>query len=123
MKKYCEVTDMLGSTLSSITGMEERSGEAILTAIDGRKWSLWYEQDCCAYCRIEQIDGDVKDLIGSPLLMSEEISNEGAFVPDNAESYTWTFYKFATIKGYVTVRWLGESNGYYSESVSFGRVN
>lgn len=25
-------------------------------------------------------------------------------------------------KGYITVRWLGESNGYYSEEVDFERV-
>lgn len=76
-----------------------------------------HEQDCCEYVRIEDITGDIQDLVGHPLLLAEEVSSEDEPAPANPDSYTWTFYKFATIKGYVDVRWLGESNGYYSESV------
>jgi hypothetical protein len=34
---------------------------------------------------------------------------------------TWTELGVAA-KGYVTVRWYGTSNGYYSESVSFREI-
>ena len=76
-----------------------------------------HQQDCCETVRINDITGDLQDLVGEPLLISEEV--KGATEPDEEhyESYTYTFYKFATRKGYVDVRWLGESNGYYSESV------
>ncbi len=49
------------------------------------------------------------------LLMCEAIDNESADLPQEGESCTWVFYRFATSKGYVTVRWLGVSNGYHSE--------
>ena len=73
--------------------------------------------------QINDVCGDLTDLIGVPLVQAEEATSESP--PDDVsapeyepESQTWTFYKFATIKGSVTIRWLGQSNGYYSESVN-----
>ena len=77
---------------------------------DGMYFVLTHIQDCSEDVKIESIDGDLDDLIGAPLLMAEEAVKVG--------SETWTFYKFATVKGYVTIRFLGWSNGYYSERVN-----
>ena len=74
------------------------------------------------------IVGDRKDVIGSPILLAEEVTHENenpdvvAKIPEYQESFTWTFYKLATIKGSITIRWYGESNGYYSESVEFAKI-
>ena len=78
---------------------------------DGMHFVLTHIQDCSEDVKIESIDGDLDDLIGEPLLMAEEIIK--------VDGDTWTFYKFATVKGYVTVRFLGWSNGYYSERVNW----
>ena len=78
---------------------------------DGVHFVLTHIQDCCEDVEIESIDGDLDDLIGEPLLMAEEIIK--------VDGDTWTFYKFATVKGYVTIRFYGSSNGYYSERVDW----
>ena len=77
--------------------------------------------------RIEDIIGDIGCLLNTPILLVEEVSNkdenpEGVTAPDHQDSFTWTFYKLATVKGSVTIRWYGESNGYYSERVDFQRI-
>jgi len=75
---------------------------------------FYHEQDCCETVTITQIDGDIKALVGSPIKMAEVVTNES-----RSDCQTWTFLKLATDKGYVTVRWLGESNGYSSERISW----
>lgn len=76
-----------------------------------------HDQDCCESVSIEDVCGDLDDLVGEPLTEAEEVSGYNG--PDlDHESYTWTFYRFGTRRGSVTVRWLGISNGYYSEGVS-----
>jgi hypothetical protein len=56
--------------------------------------------------------------------MAEDVSNLCEDKPLDVwdYSYTWTWYKLATVKGYVTIRWYGISNGYYSESVEFVKI-
>ena len=93
----------------------EGADEIRFETTNGRVFRLYHSQGCCESVDIEDITGDVEDLIGLPLLMAEEATSPG----DAGESSTWTFYKFATAKGYVTIRWLGQSNGYYSEGVDF----
>lgn len=78
--------------------------------------------------RLPVYGGGIDDLIGSPIVVAEEVVHdqdvnpEGVIVPEYQDSFTWTFYKLDTAKGGVTIRWYGDSNGYYSESVDFERV-
>ena len=73
---------------------------------------------------VEEITGDLSDLLNHPLLMAEMVTNKKEEESETSEeSYTWTFYKLSTIKGSVTIRWYGRSNGYYSETVNFYKIN
>lgn len=117
-----EFKDLIGLTFSAI----ERKGdeEIIFMTSEGRRFIMNHQQDCCESVEIESITGDLEDLIGNPILVAEEAESdkdpEGVSPPGYGMdgSQTWTFYKLATIKGHVDIRWYGTSNGYYSESVS-----
>jgi hypothetical protein len=88
---------------------------------DGKIFKFHHLQDCCEDVHIEDICGELTDLVGSPLTTAEETGTEKG--SQSYDSVTWTFYRFATEKGWVTVRWCGSSNGYYSESVDFAQIN
>ncbi len=122
---YKEFSILKGKTLSYI---DDCGYQIIFKCSDGTIYRQYHSQSCCEDVTVEDICGDLSDLIGSPILEASEesFSNEtpdGAKVPSYPDSYTWTFYKLSTIKGSVTIRWLGQSNGYYSERVYFCEVS
>jgi hypothetical protein len=111
-----EFDELLGRTLYRA----EADGDTLTLYLSNTNYVRFqHYQDCCESVYIEDICGDLEDLVGAPLVEAEEVSNyEAEPLSENEESYTWTFYKFATRKGSVSVRWYGSSNGYYSESVN-----
>ena len=112
------IADMVGKVFTSVT----ETGDTMVFENATDRYVFFHWQDCCESVGINDVVGDLSDLVGEPLLIADEVSGEApvGFDDEYHESVTWTFYKFATRKGYVDVRWLGESNGYYSESVDLG---
>ncbi|EBL9222978.1 hypothetical protein DNS57_14360 [Salmonella enterica] len=76
---------------------------------------FFHDQDCCESVWIEDITGDLSDLLESPITEAEVVTETCEI---DSGRQTWSFFKFGTARGCVTVRWCGESNGFYSESVS-----
>ncbi len=124
---YLNINILVGKT---ITNIKNENDSIIFETLNEGSYKMYHEQDCCENVTIEDVNGDLQDLIGTPILLAEEVSYEPTSEEDikrtqeanNWGSCTWTFYKLATIKGYVTIRWYGESNGYYSECVDFMKI-
>jgi len=116
------IDTLVGKTLKSVVvDKENKFGDEIkFTTTEGKCYMMRHEQDCCEDASIDDIAGDLDDLVGSPILDARMETNSDKPQPkEYDESWTWTFYILATIKGTVTLRWYVSSNGYYSEEVTF----
>lgn len=111
----CDFDELIGKTLVSVEN--KANEELVFTTDTGRVFMLYHDQNCCESVEIESIVGGLDDLVGTVLLTAEESVNS-----ELEADATWTFYKLATQKGYVDIRWYGSSNGYYSEEVDFVEV-
>jgi hypothetical protein len=116
---------ILGKTLTKVQRIEGKYDEGISDQIlffcdDGTVYKMYHDQDCCEGVHIEVANGDPNFLIGSPICIANEYTHKA----DDGEDWetTYTFYRFGTVKGYVDIRWVGSSNGYYSTEVDFEDV-
>lgn len=137
-----EFSELKGKTLISVE-VNDRKDEILFTTIDGEKYKMYHDQDCCEQVFIDDINGDLNDLLNTPILIAEEncssehtaerlaeiekekqeAESKGEYWYDDDDSFTWTFYKLATKNGFVDIKWFGSSNGYYSEYVDFSKAD
>lgn len=111
--KNAQFKDLVGKTLEKVEASEDL---VKFFCTDGSVYSMCHEQDCCGSVALENYSAEeVKNLKGK-VLFAYETSKSGE---QEDGSYTWTFYNIQTESGFATLRWYGENNGYYSESVSF----
>ena len=121
-------SDLLGKTLSDISILENKS-IMVFTTNNGETYRLFNDIGCSACERpalIEDICGQLEDLIGNPLLLAEEVSICKTVSKSLKRGYLseelWTFYKLATNRGAVSIRWYNERSWSYASKVEFVKI-
>ncbi len=115
--------ELKGQIVKEITGLEKDNDEVFIRTNNGT-YKLYHEQDCCEYVRIVKVISNVNELIGKVIFAEEDA---GANEPDwhteyVDESRTWTKHVLKTENAILEFWFLGESNGYYNESVSIKKI-
>ena len=110
-KNSINFEQLTGMTITAVVYKE--ISESLLIHLNTHVLEMIHHQDCCETVYLADVVGSFEDLIGYPLLeVSESIVNN-----EIGESSTASYYNFRTVKASVQLRWVGESNGYYSETV------
>lgn len=119
------IDQFVGKTFTSVE-ISANKREILFVADSGERYRMYHQQSCCDYVTVEEVCGEIKNLIGSPLLRAEENTSkknpEDVSKEHQNDPFTWTFYRFETAKGSVVICWYGESNGYYSKDVLVEKV-
>ena len=113
--------ELVGKTITA-TNVGYGDSAYTLTLSDGSVVSLYHDQDCCEHVRVYAVNGDPKQLLNKQIVFAEEDNpSDHPSVSDmsGSDSHTITVFTLKTVDGYgLEIVWLGESNGYYDESVS-----
>lgn len=109
---------LVGKHIVEVRGLEKGSEEVYIITDTGFVVKFYHYQDCCESVSLTDYETelDINDIRNNPplIISAEESSNQRETDYDRE---TWTFYKIETNKGGIWMRWHGESNGFYSESV------
>ena len=118
---YVNFFELKGKTITSIDGINSGDNDTIITTSDGSIYTLTHIQDCCEHVRVYGSVGNIDDVLNVEVIDAEDTNPmDNPNAPDYKayDSATWTQFRIVTNRGTFEIWWLGESNGYYGESVS-----
>lgn len=114
--------ELVGKTIISTTAINVGVCAFEFTLSDGSRVTLYHNQDCCEQVRVYAVNGDPAQLLNKQIAFAEEDNpSDHPSVDDmsGSDSHTITVFTLKAVDGSeLEIVWLGESNGYYDESVS-----
>jgi len=113
------VETLVGEILTHID-IDPDNDVILLTTQSGRQVRIFHDQDCCESVAIKGTDGEWHNLIGKPIV--EATQEESQDDTSEFESCTHTQLSFRVDDATVISRWIGTSNGCYSESVDLEEI-
>lgn len=95
--------------------------DSILFITDKGNYQLCHIEEWSEDVVIDDICGELKDLVGETIITAKETFNYDnpkfdSFTGLPNDSHTWSFYHISTLKTHITIKFYGTSNGYYSET-------
>lgn len=112
---------LLGQIIERIEGAETGQEYVVFDLADGRRFQMYHLQDCCETVAVHSTD-NLAAVIGKPIVSALHIEGDPKGFAYHGESHTFTTFRISTAEDTAEIRWLGESNGYYGEYVSFAEV-
>lgn len=119
--KPAALADLIGLTLDEVFLLPDYDYGDIVAILAGGRWfAMHHEQDCCERVGL---DGDAPTISASTRGAKIMSAREEVITREHDYgTFTATFYHIVTDREDIALTWRGESNGYYSEAVSFAEL-
>jgi hypothetical protein len=112
-----DINDLVGQTIVSIDNLEYNSS-CVYFNTEKYIFTMFHEPQCCESIYIDDICGDISDILNTPIIAAYESFKEKNFfsskIGELSPHDNWTFYNIATVKGDLSIIWRGEQSNYSS---------
>lgn len=113
-QEYSKIENLQGLRVSEI---DDLGDSVLITTECGRQFLITHNQQCCENVFQESVDGKWESLIGKVIVHVSQSESPGDDDDGLLLSQTNTTIILAVDDSTVISRWVGTSNGYYSERV------